>query len=117
MVHLPDARAFHPRVGSHRTESATMCLGTPGQIVRFDDASRQQATVDFAGTHRAVNTAMVIGDEDPPGEGDWVMVHMGIALHRVDPAEAADTQTFFDDLLADFERVAAAREDEAEGGS
>lgn len=87
-----------------------MCLGTHGQIVRFDDDAHQHATVDFAGTLRTVNTAMVAEDDDPPGPGDWVMVHMGIALHRADPAEAADTQAFFDALLADFERVAAARE-------
>ncbi|CAN5389347.1 HypC/HybG/HupF family hydrogenase formation chaperone [soil metagenome] len=88
-----------------------MCLGTPGQIVRYDDDAHQVATVDFAGTQRSVNTAMVAGDADPPAPGDWVMVHMGIALHQMDPQDAADTQVFFDDLLADFERVAAAREE------
>lgn len=88
-----------------------MCLGTPGRIIRYTDAARQSAMVDFAGTARAVNTAMVAGDEDPPDVGDWVMVHMGIALHRMAPEEAAGTQDFFDDLLADFERIAAARED------
>jgi len=87
-----------------------MCLGTPGVIVAYLDASRQTATVDFVGTEKVVNTAMVAGDANPPEVGDWVLVHMGIALHRIEPEEAADTQRFFDDLMADFETIAAERE-------
>lgn len=89
-----------------------MCLGVPGQIVAFHDSAHQSASVDFAGTVRHVNTSMVAGDTDAPGPGDWVLVHLGIALHRVDPEEADSTQKFFDDLLEEFEIIAAAREAE-----
>lgn len=87
-----------------------MCLGTPGRIIAYTDAAQQTADVDFEGTVREVNTAMVAMDDEPPAPGDWVMVHMGIALHRMDPDEAAQTRSFFDDIMADFERTAAARE-------
>lgn len=89
-----------------------MCLGTPGQIVAYLDDARQLAQVDFAGTLRTVNTGMVAEDADPPGPGDWVLVHMGMALQRMDPEEARSATAFFDDMLADFERVAAERHDQ-----
>ncbi len=94
-----------------------MCLGVPGQIVHYEDGSRQTALVDFNGTRRIVNTGMMASDEAPAGPGDWVLVHMDIALHQVEPDEAADTQSFFDDLLMDFERIAAERHDAAEAGN
>ena len=50
-----------------------MCLGAAGQIVRFEDADHQTATVELAGVHQVVNTGMLTGGSDPPGPGDWVL--------------------------------------------
>jgi hydrogenase expression/formation protein HypC len=70
-----------------------MCLGIPAQIVRIDDAERMLATVDVAGVRRQVNIICIVDDEHPPAScvGDWVLLHVGFAMSRIDPAEAAAT--------------------------
>lgn len=70
-----------------------MCLGIPGQILEITDPSHQLATVDIGGVRRTVNIACIV-DDDRPLEaciGDWVLVHVGFALNRIDPEEAAET--------------------------
>jgi len=67
-----------------------MCLGIPGRIVALDDAAAALATVDVCGVRRQVNLWCVI-DDDHPFEaclGDWVLVHVGFAMSRIDAAEA-----------------------------
>jgi hydrogenase expression/formation protein HypC len=70
-----------------------MCLGIPAQIVRIDDAEGMLATVDVAGVRRQVNIMCVVDDEHPPEScvGDWVLLHVGFAMSRIDDAEAAET--------------------------
>lgn len=64
-----------------------MCLGIPGQIVQvLDGFDNQLALVDVVGARRKVNVGMLEGE--PVGPGDWVLIHMGFALERVDEAEA-----------------------------
>jgi hydrogenase expression/formation protein HypC len=70
-----------------------MCLGIPGQIVRIDDAVRKLATAEVGGVRRQVNIACVV-DEAHPIEvciGDWVLIHAGFAMARIDAEEAAKT--------------------------
>jgi hydrogenase expression/formation protein HypC len=70
-----------------------MCLGIPGKIVRIDDAARKLAVVDVSGVRRQVNIACIV-DEAHPVEscvGDWVLVHVGFAMSRIDEREAAET--------------------------
>ena len=68
-----------------------MCLGIPGQIVKIDDAARKLATVDVGGVRRQINIACIVNDEHPVEScvGDWVLVHVGFAMSRIDEAEAA----------------------------
>ena len=87
-----------------------MCLGAAGRIVRFEDDGRQTATVDLDGVHQVVNTGMLTGAADPPGPGDWVLVHLGIALQRMSPDEVAAVRSSYDDLMADFDAIAEARD-------
>lgn len=70
-----------------------MCLGIPGRIVSIDDARRKLATVDVSGVKRQVNIACIVSDEHPVDDcvGDWVLVHVGFAMSRIDEAEAAQT--------------------------
>ena len=70
-----------------------MCLGIPGQIVAIDDAAKKLATVSVAGIRRQVNIACIVDDEHPVEDcvGDWVLVHVGFAMARIDEAEAAET--------------------------
>jgi hydrogenase expression/formation protein HypC len=66
-----------------------MCLGIPGQVVEivagFGD---QLALVDVMGARRKVNIGM-LEEEVVLQPGDWVLIHMGFALERIDAAEAA----------------------------
>jgi hydrogenase expression/formation protein HypC len=70
-----------------------MCLGIPAQIVRIDDAERMLATVEVAGVRRQVNIICIVDDEHPPAScvGDWVLLHVGFAMSRIDEACAAET--------------------------
>jgi hydrogenase expression/formation protein HypC len=64
-----------------------MCLGIPGQIVAIDDPIRKLATVSVAGVKRRINTACITDAQI----GDWVLVHVGFAMSRIDEAQAAET--------------------------
>jgi hydrogenase expression/formation protein HypC len=70
-----------------------MCLGIPARIVRIDDAEGMLATVEVAGVRRKVNIVCVVDDEHPLEScvGDWVLLHVGFAMSRIDEAEAAET--------------------------
>lgn len=70
-----------------------MCLGIPGQIVEIVSASDLLAKVEISGIRRVVNLACVVDDEHPIASclGDWVLVHVGFAMSRIDAEEAAQT--------------------------
>jgi hydrogenase expression/formation protein HypC len=74
-------------------QEANMCLGIPGQVVSITDAERQLALVDVGGVQREVNLACIVSPEHPLAAciGDWVLVHVGFAMSRIDEAEAART--------------------------
>ncbi|MCL2535137.1 MAG: HypC/HybG/HupF family hydrogenase formation chaperone [Nocardiaceae bacterium] len=60
-----------------------MCLGIPGQVVRIlDGYGGQLALVDVEGRERKVNIGML--EDVALGPGDWVVIHMGFAVERVD---------------------------------
>jgi hydrogenase expression/formation protein HypC len=70
-----------------------MCLGIPAQVIRIDDTERMLATVEVAGVRRQVNIICIVDDEHPPEScvGDWVLLHVGFAMSRIDEAEATAT--------------------------
>lgn len=66
-----------------------MCLAIPGRVVEFvDNTHGQLALVDVLGVSRNINIGMLEGDEQV-SPGDWILIHMGFALSKVDEAEAA----------------------------
>jgi hydrogenase expression/formation protein HypC len=66
-----------------------MCLGIPGRVVeRRDDAGLAVGTVDFGGVRREVCLAYVA---DEVSVGDYVVVHVGFAISKVDEVEAKRT--------------------------
>jgi hydrogenase expression/formation protein HypC len=77
-----------------------MCLGIPGRIVTIDDAVRKLATVDVGGIKRQVNIACIVSDDHPVSAcmGDWVLVHVGFAMSRIDEAEVAQTMKILTEL-------------------
>lgn len=70
-----------------------MCLGIPGQIVELTDGAQRTAVVDVGGVRRSINIAFLVNDERSAEScvGDWVLVHVGFAMARIDEAEAART--------------------------
>lgn len=100
-----------------------MCLGIPGRVVDLVDSDTHLATVEVSGVRRTVSVRLLgagadgvdnargAGGSDGPGVavGDWVLVHVGFALAKVDEAEAAATLAAlrrldqrYDDELAAF---------------
>ena len=70
-----------------------MCLGIPGRIVKIDDVTKKLATVDVGGVKRQINIACIVNDEHSVDScvGDWVLVHVGFAMSRINEEEAAQT--------------------------
>jgi hydrogenase expression/formation protein HypC len=66
-----------------------MCLAIPGKIVEIVDAENHLAKVDVGGVRRSVNIGML--DEDGVGVGDYVLIHVGFAMSKIDEAEAQET--------------------------
>ncbi|MEH6576116.1 MAG: HypC/HybG/HupF family hydrogenase formation chaperone [Amphritea sp.] len=77
-----------------------MCLGIPGQIVAIKDENNYLATVDVAGVKRDVNIACVVSETHPPAAciGDWVLVHVGFAMSRIDEEEAQRSLALLEQL-------------------
>jgi hydrogenase expression/formation protein HypC len=77
-----------------------MCLGIPGRIVRIDDAADLVATVDVCGVRRRINIACIVDDAHPPEAcvGDWVLVHVGFAMSRIDADQAHETLQVLEEL-------------------
>jgi hydrogenase expression/formation protein HypC len=77
-----------------------MCLGIPGQIIRIEDADDLVATVDVLGVKRRINIACIVDDRHPAEAcvGDWVLVHVGFAMSRIDEREAQETLRLLEEL-------------------
>lgn len=78
-----------------------MCLGIPGQIVEFVHESNHIAKVDVNGVRRNINVGLVL--PDGLELGDWVLVHVGFAMSKIDEEEAQRTLTFLQSLGQEFE--------------
>ena len=72
-----------------------MCLAIPSKIISIDNES-SMATVETMGVTRAANLTLI---EDEVSLGDWVLVHVGIAMSRIDEAEARKSLDLYDELL------------------
>ncbi len=70
-----------------------MCLGVPGKIVEIVDRDLLLAMADISGVRRKVNVTCIVDDAHPIDAciGDWVLIHVGFAMARIDEAEAAET--------------------------
>jgi len=66
-----------------------MCLGIPGEVVEIVDDAEHLATVAVNGVRRAISLTLVA--DEGVGVGDWVLVHVGFAMSRIDADEAAAT--------------------------
>ena len=67
-----------------------MCLAIPGQVLEIVDAGNRLAKVDIAGVRRNVNVGL-LEQNGGVAPGDWVLIHVGFALSKVDEDEAQAT--------------------------
>jgi hydrogenase expression/formation protein HypC len=79
-----------------------MCLAIPGQILEFVDEEHRLATVDVAGVRRKINIGLL--DGDGVEVGDWVLIHVGFAISRVDEEEARATRGLLERMGADYQQ-------------
>ena len=68
-----------------------MCLAIPGRIVEIVDADLQLAKVEVGGVRRNIDISLVNDDDDRVRIGDWVLIHVGFALSKLDETEAQRT--------------------------
>ncbi|MCW2982535.1 MAG: hydrogenase assembly chaperone hypC/hupF [Conexibacter sp.] len=81
-----------------------MCLAIPGRIIEMVDVPNRLARVDVAGVRRTVNVGLLDADADGGAQiGDWVLIHVGFALSRVDEEEAEATLKLLEGMGADYE--------------
>lgn len=74
-----------------------MCLAIPGKLVEIVDPERHIAKVEVAGVRRNVNIGLLTGDEEPV-LGDYVLIHVGFALSKIDEREALETLRMLEGL-------------------
>jgi hydrogenase expression/formation protein HypC len=82
-----------------------MCLAIPGQIMQVVDDANRLAQVDVAGVKRTINIGLLDDDASGgAGPGDWVLIHVGFALSKVDEEEALATRKMLEAMGADYEQ-------------
>jgi len=64
-----------------------MCLGIPGEVVELVESNQDLAKVEVAGVRRNVNIGLLADEGVEPG--DWVLIHVGFAMSKIDEDEAA----------------------------
>lgn len=80
-----------------------MCLAIPGQILEVVDEPNRLAKVDVAGVRRNVNIGLLDEDGEGARVGDWVLIHVGFAISKVDEEEAIATRRMLEGMGADYE--------------
>lgn len=77
-----------------------MCLGIPGQIVEIVDTEKKLAKVNVSGVKREINIACIVDENHSIAAcmGDWVLVHVGFAMSRIDADEAEKTLALLTEL-------------------
>ena len=84
-----------------------MCLAIPGHVLEIGDEANRLARVDVAGVRRTVNVGLLDRDATAVGPGDWVLIHVGFALSKVDEAEAQATLAMLRGMGEQFEQEMA----------
>jgi hydrogenase expression/formation protein HypC len=77
-----------------------MCLGIPAQIVEVVDTESGLAKAEISGVRRAVSIALC----PEAGVGDWVLVHVGFALSRIDEEQARETLELLEQMGEAYEQ-------------
>jgi len=83
-----------------------VCLAIPGQIVEIVDESKRLAKVDVVGVQRNVSVGLLDSEDGVTGvgPGDWVLIHVGFAMSKIDEEEALETRRLLQSMGAEYEQ-------------
>jgi hydrogenase expression/formation protein HypC len=73
-----------------------MCLGIPGEVIEILDDRPDLAKVNVSGVRRAINIGLLEDEVIVPG--DWVLIHVGFALSKIDEGEAKAALEFLEGI-------------------
>jgi len=90
-----------------------MCLGVPGQLVEWVDREHHICKVDVSGVRRNINVGLLADGDDAVDVGDWVLIHVGFAMSKIDEEEAqlalASLQMMGEAFTAEVEALMSSR--------
>ena len=72
-----------------------MCLGIPGEVIEILADRPDLARVEVSGVRRAINIGLL---DEPPKPGEWVLIHVGFALSKIDEIEAKAALDFLESI-------------------
>ena len=78
-----------------------MCLGIPGEVIELVPEQPDLAKVDVSGVRRMINIGLLT--DDPPAPGEWVLIHVGFALSKIDEHEATAAMQFLEGIGQAYE--------------
>lgn len=81
-----------------------MCLAIPGQVMELVDPVNQIAKVDVVGVRRNINVGLLAGEGETIEPGDWVLIHVGFAISRIDEEEAHATRQLLEEMGQEYEQ-------------
>jgi hydrogenase expression/formation protein HypC len=81
-----------------------VCLAIPGQVTEFVDEANRLARIEVAGVRRTVNVGLLDGEDGGIGPGDWVLIHVGFAISKIDEEEAQATRRLLERMGAEYEQ-------------
>jgi hydrogenase expression/formation protein HypC len=73
-----------------------MCLGIPGEVIEILTDRTDLAKVDVSGVRRAINIGLLENEALVPG--DWVLIHVGFAMSKIDEQEAKAAMDFLEGI-------------------
>ena len=86
-----------------------MCLGIPGEVIELHPDQPDLAKVDVSGVRRVINIGLLA--DEKLETGDWVLIHVGFALSKIDEREAAAAMEFLEGIGQAYEdEIAALKE-------
>jgi hydrogenase expression/formation protein HypC len=90
-----------------------MCLGIPGEVVELMSEHPDLAKVDVSGVTRAINIGLLEGEDVRPG--DWVLIHVGFAMSKIDEEEARSALEFLESIGTAYDEEIAALQESLAG--
>ena len=81
-----------------------MCLAIPGQVIELVDTANYIAKVEVAGVRRNINVGLLVDGDGGVRPGEWVLIHVGFAISRVDEHEARATRALLEGMGREYEQ-------------